>query len=150
MVTSRMTASTAAPRMRTIASGLDLMTVAFESHLQQCAQSRVPMDMQRATLEAMLTAMQETPRLTSIHSFAATDTVLECLTARPIRGAVLHWWLGNREQTKQAIDLDCYFSVNASMLRQRDLLAGLPLDRIVPGTVPMWVAGLESVEVQPQ
>jgi TatD DNase family protein len=93
--------------------------------------SRVPMDTQRATLDAMLTAMQENPRLTSIHSFAATDTVLECLMARPIHGAVMHWWLGNREQTKQAIDLGCYFSVNSSMLRQRDLLASLPLDRVL-------------------
>ncbi|SEP53359.1 TatD family hydrolase [Amycolatopsis saalfeldensis] len=96
--------------------------------------SRVPMGTQRATLDAMLTAMQENPRLTSIHSFAATDTVLECLTARPIHGAVLHWWLGNREQTKQAIDLGCYFSVNASMLRQQDLLASLPLDRVLAET----------------
>jgi TatD DNase family protein len=96
--------------------------------------SRVPMDTQRTTLDAILSALHESPRLTSIHSFAATDAVLECLTARPICGAVLHWWLGDREQTARAIGLGCYFSVNASMLRRPDLLASLPLDRVLAET----------------
>lgn len=97
-------------------------------------QSRVATDMQRATLDAVLRALQENPRLTSIHSFAATDAVLDCLVARPIGGAVLHWWLGDQEATKRAIELGCYFSINASMLRNQELLASLPLDRVFAET----------------
>lgn len=96
--------------------------------------SRVPMDTQQATLDAIFATLQENSRLTSIHSFAATDAVLECLTARPIHGVVLHWWLGDREQTKQAVELGCYFSINASMLRKPELLASLPLERVLPET----------------
>ncbi|WP_150246256.1 TatD family hydrolase [Nocardiopsis quinghaiensis] len=96
--------------------------------------SRVPLDTQRATLDAVLATLQQNPRLTSIHSFAATNVTLECLTARPIHGAVLHWWLGNETQTKRAVELGCYFSVNASMLRKPELLASLPLDRVLPET----------------
>ncbi|MFK4222222.1 TatD family hydrolase [Streptomyces sp. NPDC019890] len=96
--------------------------------------SRVPLDTQRATLDAVLAALQYNPRLTSIHSFTAIDVTLECLTARPIHGAVLHWWLGNEAQTERAVELGCYFSVNASMLRKPELLASLPLDRVLPET----------------
>ncbi|MEU6848391.1 TatD family hydrolase [Actinacidiphila alni] len=96
--------------------------------------SRVPLGTQRVTLDAVLAVLQQTPRLTSIHSFAAVDVTLECLTAQPIHGAVLHWWLGNEAQTKRAIELGCFFSVNASMLRKHELLASLPLDRILPET----------------
>jgi TatD DNase family protein len=96
--------------------------------------SRVPMERQRATLDAVLAALQQHPRLTSIHSFAATEAILDCLTVRPIHGAILHWWLGDHAQTKRAIALGCYFSVNASMTRKPDLLADLPLDRVLPET----------------
>ncbi len=96
--------------------------------------SRVPLDRQRTTLDMVLTALQQNPRLTSIHSFAAVDATLECLTARPIHGAVLHWWLGNQAQTERAVELGCYFSVNASMLRKFELVASLPLDRVLPET----------------
>ncbi|MEU9477128.1 TatD family hydrolase [Streptomyces sp. NPDC048191] len=96
--------------------------------------SRVPLETQRATLNAVLAALQQTPRLTSIHSFAAIDVTLECLAARPTYGTVLHWWLGNETQTKRAVELGCYFSVNASMLRNPRLLESLPLDRVFPET----------------
>ncbi|MFD2422678.1 TatD family hydrolase [Amycolatopsis pigmentata] len=96
--------------------------------------SRVPMHRQNETLDAILTTLESTPRITSIHSYAATSTVLECLAVRPIRGVVLHWWLGDQKQTDRAVELGCFFSVNASMLRRPDLLARLPLDRVFPET----------------
>lgn len=96
--------------------------------------SRVQMDMQRATFDAILTALQDAPRIASIHSYDATEAVLDCLTARPIQGAVLHWWLGDAQKTQRAIDLGCYFSINASMLRRTELLDVLPLDRVLAET----------------
>jgi len=96
--------------------------------------SRVPLDSQRVTFEAILTTLQANQRITSIHSYSATEAVLDCLTARPIQGAVLHWWLGDPEQTSRAIDLGCYFSVNASMLRRPELLGALPFARVLAET----------------
>lgn len=96
--------------------------------------SRVSLQVQRRTFEAILATLQATPRITSIHSQAATATVLACLTTQPIRGAVLHWWLGDQGQTKQALELGCSFSVNASMLKRPELVSLLPLDRLLPET----------------
>lgn len=96
--------------------------------------SRVPMHRQQGTLDTVLATLEATPRIASIHSYAATGAALECLAARPIRSAVLHWWLGDQKQTERAVELGCFFSVNASMLRRPDLLASLPLDRVLPET----------------
>lgn len=95
---------------------------------------RVPLETQQVTLAAILAAVQATPRITSIHSYAATEAVLDCLTDRPIQGAVLHWWLGDQEQTRRAVELGCYFSINAAMLRRPELIRLLPPDRVFAET----------------
>ncbi|GAB3474284.1 TatD family hydrolase [Amycolatopsis cihanbeyliensis] len=113
----------------------DLVTsTSYVSEVGLDGKSRVPMHRQQETLDAVLATLEATPRITSIHSYAATGAVLECLAARPICGAVLHWWLGDQKQTDRAVELGCFFSVNASMLRRPDLLASLPLDRAFPET----------------
>lgn len=107
---------------------------AYVSEVGLDGKSRVPMEVQRATLAQILTVLQVEPRITSIHCFEATGAVLDCLLERPIRGAVLHWWLGDAEQTRLAISLGCFFSVNAAMTRRPELLERLPLDRVLPET----------------
>lgn len=111
-----------------------IVSTPYVSEIGLDGKSRVPIHMQQETLNTVLATLEATPRITSIHSYAATGAVLSCLAARPIRGAVLHWWLGDQEQTERAVELGCFFSVNASMLRQPDLLASLPLDRVLPET----------------
>ncbi len=83
---------------------------------------------------AVLDQLQMLPRITSIHSFNAAKEVLEALEMQPITGAVLHWWLGSSEQTRRAVEMGCYFSVNASSARERELLDVIPLDRILTET----------------
>jgi TatD DNase family protein len=107
---------------------------AYVSEVGLDGTSPVSMPAQKATFDAILSILQETPRITSIHNYAATERVMNCLTARPIQGAVLHWWLGSGDQTRRALELGCYFSVNASMLKRPELLELLPLDRILPET----------------
>jgi TatD DNase family protein len=96
--------------------------------------SRVPMPTQQATFDSILTVLQTTHRIVSIHNYAATEAVLECLAARPIRGAILHWWLGDQQQTRRALDLGCYFSVNISMAKDRDRIESIPIERVLTET----------------
>jgi TatD DNase family protein len=111
-----------------------ITNTAYVSEVGLDGSSRVSMPTQQATFDSILKALQATPRIVSIHSYAATGTVLDCLTARPIRGAVLHWWLGDEEQTRRAIELGCYFSVNASTLKRLELIKLLPIDRLLSET----------------
>ncbi len=107
---------------------------AFVSEIGLDGRSRVPMERQKATLRAVLSTLQKSPRIASIHSYAATQEVLEELEARPIKGAVLHWWLGNREQTRRAVEMGCFFSVNAAMLQKEANVQHIPLDRLFTET----------------
>jgi len=107
---------------------------AFASEVGLDGSSRVPMATQQATLRDVLKVVQRAPRITSLHSYQATEQVLAELEAQPIRGAVLHWWLGNAAQTRRAIELGCYFSINASSARRVDILGLLPLDRVLTET----------------
>lgn len=111
-----------------------ILKTAYVSEVGLDGTSRSPLQAQQATFDSILRTLQASPRITSIHSYAATETVLNCLTARPIHGAVLHWWLGSEDQTSRAVELGCFFSVNAAMLKRPDLLRLLPLDRLFAET----------------
>lgn len=118
--------------------------------------SRVAMELQRTVFEQILDVLQTTPRITSIHSYEATSAVLGELEKTPIRGATLHWWLGDQAETKRALELGCYFSINVAMKRRTDLLDTIPLNRILPetdhpfgdrrGTAPKYPGGVADVE----
>jgi TatD DNase family protein len=107
---------------------------AFVSEVGLDRASRVPIDKQERTLAAILHELQAHPRITSVHSYQATDLVLAAIEAQPIRGCVLHWWLGDSAQTRRALDLGCFFSINASSVRRTDILDDIPFDRIITET----------------
>lgn len=111
-----------------------LSTAAFVSEIGLDGASRVPLETQQRTLAAILLELQHLPRVASVHSYRATDLVIAALEARPIRGCVLHWWLGDAAQTRRAIELGCFFSVNASSVRRTDILDAIPFDRIITET----------------
>ncbi|MFH8224731.1 TatD family hydrolase [Streptomyces sp. NPDC018057] len=96
--------------------------------------SRVPLENQQNTLRNVLDVLARTPRIASIHSYAACEQVLDELERSSAPGMVLHWWLGDPEQTARAVRLGCYFSVNASAARKTALLQTIPLDRVLTET----------------
>ena len=96
--------------------------------------SRVPMKMQRHTLASALDVLKQSPRITSVHSYMATNETLSLIVNCPQPGLILHWWLGTESETARAVELGCYFSVNRSSARRRDMLARIPLDRVLPET----------------
>lgn len=96
--------------------------------------ARANPDRQRATLRGALEVLQSLPRITSLHSAGATTALLDELEARPIVGAVLHWWLGDEHETARAVALGCYFSVNRAGVSKNDLLSHVPLQRLLTET----------------
>jgi TatD DNase family protein len=97
---------------------------------------RVPSRLQRQTevLTSILTILQQQPRITSLHSYNASDALIGVLEQTPIQGAVLHWWLGDRTLTERAVELGAHFSVNAANLKSLDALEAIPLDRLLTET----------------
>jgi TatD related DNase len=62
----------------------------------------------------------------SLHSAGCADKLLDILAERPHPGAILHWFLGDDDSLRRAVDFGCFFSVNGSMSKRR--LAPIPAD----------------------
>jgi TatD DNase family protein len=107
---------------------------AFVSEFGLEGGGKVSLDHQLATLRDALEVLADEPRITSLHSFRATDQLLDELVLWPVRGVVLHWWLGSAAATRRAVELGCYFSINAAMLRRPGAWRHLPLDRLLAET----------------
>ena len=106
----------------------------FAGELGLDGKSRVPIARQMETLSEALQVLRRTPRLTSLHSYGATGQLLELLTPNPPTGIILHWWLGDAQQTQRAVDLGCFFSMNVSSVRRKEILARIPPDRLLTET----------------
>ncbi len=111
-----------------------VLRTSYVAELGLDGKSRVPMDTQVNTLRTALEVLTEHPRITSLHSYEATEELISVLEDFDLRGAVLHWWLGSPELTARAVELGCFFSVNSSSVRRSNLLRIIPLDRLLPET----------------
>ena len=75
-------------------------------------------------------------KLFSIHSRDAEKEVLNLLNLHFDKNShyILHWYSGGKTNLLKAIELDCYFSVNISMLRTKkflELLPHIPKDKLL-------------------
>ena len=96
---------------------------------------------QEQVLDRMLRASAEQGRkVASLHSVRSVAKVLAALEATRFidtSKAVLHWFTGTQAETRRAVEMGCYSSINAEMLRterNRKLVASLPLDRLLTET----------------
>jgi TatD DNase family protein len=98
----------------------DLQKQVFEHILKQCAKAR--------------------GKILSVHSVRAATPVLDLIETYlpPTHGhVVLHWFTGSKAEARRAVELGCYFSVNAAMMSKekgRDMVATLPLERLLTET----------------
>lgn len=79
-------------------------------------------------------------KIITVHSIRAAKAVLDHVEAflPPGRGkVVLHWFTGSKAEARRAVDMGCYFSVNASMLtneRHMAMVRDIPLARLLTET----------------
>lgn len=96
--------------------------------------SAVPMSNQREILRMALRELAGQPRIVSMHSVRAQGPLLDELEQNPAHGVILHWWLGSAAQTRRAVELGCYFSINASMVARSGALDAIPPERMLTET----------------
>jgi len=79
-------------------------------------------------------------KIITVHSVRSAKAVLDYLETYlpPNKGrVVLHWFTGTKSEAKRALELGCYFSVNAAMLnseRHASLIQAIPLERLFTET----------------
>lgn len=96
---------------------------------------------QERVFERILRACAEQGgKILTVHSVRSVPKVLGHIEAAlpQDRGRViLHWFTGTLAEARRAAAMGCYFSINREMLRSdkhRELVAGLPLDRLLTET----------------
>jgi TatD DNase family protein len=99
------------------------------------------MDLQKEVFTRILQKCAEIGgKVLTVHSVRAATPVLDLIEShlpRQESQIVLHWFTGSKSEARRAIDLGCYFSINAPMLRNdrgRALVAALPSDRLLTET----------------
>jgi len=123
--------------------------------------SRVPMDVQLRTFRAALAFAARASRPVSIHSYTATRIALDELRRTPVAVPILHWWTGTAPETREAVELGCYFSVHSAVARRSTFRTAVPPERILiesdhgwndpPAAIPCrveWVEHLLSVQLK--
>jgi TatD DNase family protein len=120
--------------------------------------SRVPIDVQLQTFRNVLEVLTDLPRFVSIHSYRATGLVLEELRRTPISTPVLHWWTGSADETSEAVELGCYFSIHSAVARHSKFRTRVPVERILvesdhayadpPAAIPCRIEWVEHLVAQ--
>jgi TatD DNase family protein len=79
-------------------------------------------------------------KIITVHSVRSAKTVLDHVESFLPRGrgkVVLHWFTGTKTDALRAVDMGCYFSINAAMLatdRHASLVAAIPMERLLTET----------------
>ena len=121
---------------------------------------QVPLELQLHTLRQVLSFTTSNPRIISLHSFHSTYQLLEELHRTPVVAPILHWWTGTAAETRQAVELGCFFSVHSAVARRSVFRTQVPLERLLvesdhgwadpPGAIPhrlIWVEYLLSASL---
>jgi TatD DNase family protein len=99
---------------------IDAQKRVFQHILQRCAQAG--------------------DKVITVHSIRSAKAVLDLVEAHlpPERGkVVLHWFTGTKSEARRALELGCYFSINAKMLcneKHASMVQTIPLDRMLTET----------------
>lgn len=98
-------------------------------------------DLQKQVFQHVLQRCAEAgDKIITVHSIRAAKIVLDHIESYlpPTRGkVVLHWFTGTKAEATRALELGCYFSINAAMLdnpRHRAMVSTIPLDKLLTET----------------
>lgn len=99
------------------------------------------LDLQKQVFQHVLRRCAEAgDKVITIHSVRAVKAVLDHVESflPQSRGkVVLHWFTGSKAEAQRALELGCYFSINAAMMeseRHASMTAVIPLDRLLTET----------------
>lgn len=81
--------------------------------------------------DEIVSLCSENNKLMSVHIRNAEKEALEIMSKYRPKKCILHWYTGLLKEQKEFIRLGCYFSINANMLNNMDIVNSIPKDRIL-------------------
>ena len=70
-------------------------------------------------------------KLMSVHIRRAEQEALDIIELYHPKRCILHWYTGNVAYIKKFVNLGCYFSVNANMIRNVKIVNSIPRDKLL-------------------
>jgi len=70
--------------------------------------------------QKMLSLAEKLRKPVSIHSRKTLDDIFSILPSYEIKGILLHWFAGNKQQLKKAMDLECFVSYGPATVYAQD------------------------------
>ncbi len=99
------------------------------------------LDAQKRVFQHVLQRCAEAgDKIITVHSIRSAKAVLDHVEEHLPTGRgkiILHWFTGTKSEAKRALDLGCFFSMNAGMLdneRHAPMVQVIPLDRMLTET----------------
>lgn len=92
---------------------------------------------QLVLINQLLTSIDTSKKILSVHSRKAEKELLCCLRKYNIRNAIFHWYSGPISLIDDIIDTGYYFSINESMTmskKGREIIRSIPRERILTET----------------
>jgi TatD DNase family protein len=89
---------------------------------------------QTQVFQKMLSFAEKLKKPVSIHSRRTLDEIFSILPSYHLNGVLLHWFAGNKQQLKKAMDLRCFVSYGPAMVYSKDkqiLLSQTETDKIL-------------------
>lgn len=105
---------------------------AFGGEVGLDARVSTSFELQREVLASILHVAAGEGLVLSVHSLGRTAEALDLIEESGATKVILHWWTGTADETKRAIDLGLFFSVNGAA--RPHILAMLPRDRVLTET----------------
>ncbi|MBU5486569.1 TatD family hydrolase [Clostridium sp. MSJ-8] len=93
--------------------------------------NRIPNKEQVYYFKKIVEICSKENKLMSVHIRGAEEEALEIIDRYRPKRCILHWYTGNIEYQKKFIDLGCYFSINASMLKNVEVVNSIPRDKLL-------------------
>ncbi len=111
-----------------------IASAAFVGEVGLDARRGAPLTSQRRVFDQVLDILTAHPRPVSIHSVGASTHVLDALEQNPQTGTILHWWRGSTKETARAIEMGCFFSLNAAEASRPKVIDQIPAQCVLTET----------------
>ena len=117
--------------LRTFMEMLSWTDYVGEIGLDFTKRAKIKKEQQIKWFEKIVEICSKENKIMSIHIRKAEEVALKIIGKYCPKRCILHWYTGNVESQKEFIRLGCYFSVNASMVKNMDVLSVIPKDKLL-------------------
>lgn len=92
----------------------------------------VPKEKQLLYFDEIVKFASEYNKLMSIHLRRSEDYAIDILNKHRPQKAIIHWFNGSKKQLEALVSLNCYFSINANMIKKsNDIIKLVPQNKIL-------------------